>query len=447
MAHKESIDTLLTDFARVDNSARRAARALPLTPVPRPTLRQPSTPNIRCLAQPIPNTQPQFSLVIASSPKARRPKVAIIVETSNAYGRSLIKGIIHYLRKNRPWSVRLLEQDWGVHSDNLMRTWKGDGVIARIETPAMAAALRPLTVPIVDLSSARLVPALPWFENDYRLIAKAAFDHLRERGHKRFAFCGENRYNWARWLGDHFATIVREAGYPCHVFDATPDQDGRPERAQAAWLKKLAKPVGLLACNDFNGRLVLDLCRSEGILVPDEIAVLGEDNDEVFCELSDPPLSSVQQNGIRVGYEAAAGLDRLMRGETLSNEGVFVPPIGVITRQSSDVLAIEDRNVAKVVRYIREHACEGINVKDVLNHNPQSRRLLEARFKEILGHSPHDEILNVRIARVKSFLVDTDLSLEVISEHCGFAYVEYLSVAFKRLVGVAPSIYRREHRR
>lgn len=377
----------------------------------------------------------------------QRPKVALFVETSNAYGRSLIKGVIHYLRKHGPWSVQLFEQAWGELPDNMMRTWRGNGVIARIETPSMAAALGKLTVPVVDLSSARLVPALPWFENDYRLIAKLAFDHFRERGYRRFAVCGEFCHNWARWLGDHFTALVREAGYPCYVFDASPKNEGRPERLLAAWLKKLAKPVALLACNDFHGRMVLDLCRGEGILVPDEIAVLGEDNDEVFCELADPPLSSVQQNGLRVGYEAAAGLARLMRGEQLGNEGVFIAPIGVVTRQSTDVLAIEDRSVAKVVRFIREHACEGINVKDVLRHNPQSRRLLEARFKETLGHSPHDEILNVRIARVKALLVETDLSLELISEQCGFAYVEYLSVVFKRVVGVPPSTYRREHKR
>jgi LacI family transcriptional regulator len=378
---------------------------------------------------------------------SQRPKVALIVETSNAYGRSLIKGVIHYMRKHGPWSVQLFEQDWGERPDSIIRAWKGDGVIARIETPAMAAALSQLKVPMVDLSSARLVPSLPWFENDYRLIAKAALDHFRERGHRRFAVCGQFCHNWARWLGDHFAALVREAGYPCYVFDTSPKSEDRTEQLLAPWLKKLDKPVALLACNDFNGRMVLDLCRGEGILVPDEIAVLGEDNDEVFCELADPPLSSVQQNGLRVGYEAAAGLARLMRGEKLGNEGVFVAPIGVVTRQSTDVLAIEDRRVAKVVRYIREHACEGINVKDVLRHNPQSRRLLEARFKKTLGHSPHDEILNVRIARVKALLVETDLSLELISEQCGFAYVEYLSVVFKRVVGIAPSTYRREHKR
>ena len=382
-----------------------------------------------------------------ATPLKNRLKVAVVVETSNGYGRSLIKGIVSYMRDNRPWSIKLFAHDWSARPHQEILLWKGDGVIARIETPAMAAALKNVSLPMVDLSSSRLIPEIPWFENDYRLIAQAAFDHFRQRGLKRFAFSGVMRLNWARWMSEHFASIVREAGYPCHIFDNSEVNGSKPDEAHAAWLKKLGKPVGLLAGNDFNGHVVLDLCRSEGLMVPDEIAVLGEDNDEDFCELADPPLSSIQQNGVRIGYEAAAALDKMMRGEKVGNEGVFVPPIGIITRQSTDVLAIEDRNIAKVVAYIREHACDGINVKDVLSHNPQSRRLLESRFKAILGHSPHDEILNIRIARVKKLLVETDLNLERISELSGFTYVEYLSVAFKRQVGVAPSVYRKEHRR
>lgn len=384
-----------------------------------------------------------------STPLSNRLKVALIAETSNGYGRSLVKGVVSYMRKNRPWSIQLFEQDWYHNPAKTIDKWKGDGIIARIETPEIAEALKKVSVsvPMVDLSSTRLIPGIPWFENDYRLIAQAAFDHFHQRGLKSFAYCGEFRYNWARWMGEHFVSIVTAAGYPCEVFDNSPTLGARPDEGLSAWLKKLPKPAGLLAGNDFNGRIVLELCRHEGICVPDEIAVLGEDNDEVYCELSDPPLSSIQQNGVRVGYEAAAALDKMMMGESITTEGIFVPPIGVVTRQSTDVLAIEDRNIAKVVSYIRDHACEGINVKDVLRHNPQSRRLLEARFKAILGHSPHDEILNIRIARVKKLLVESDLNMERISELSGFTYVEYLSVAFKRLVGVAPSVYRREHQR
>lgn len=380
----------------------------------------------------------------------RRPKVALVIETSNAYGRGLLKGVLNYVRENGPWSLHLVEQHWGERPDVTLQNWQGDGVIARIETPVIVASLKGVTLPIVDLSSARLMPELPWYENDYRLIAQAALAHFLERGHKRFAFYGEPRFNWSRWLGEQFVAQVKEAGYACNVFEGLPPKDsGKPEEstAIAAWLKGLEKPVALLACNDFFGRMIIGICREHGVLVPDEIAVMGDDNDEVFCELSEPPLSSVQQNCVRIGYEAASGLDRLMRGEKLGNEGVFVPPIGVVTRQSTDVLAIEDRNVAQVVRYIREHACEAINMKDVLRVFPQSRRLLETKFKRIVGHSPHEDINNVRISLVKRMLIETDLSIEAIAERCGFAYVEYLSVAFKRTTGEPPSVFRQRNRR
>lgn len=383
-------------------------------------------------------------------PKPPPLRVALLIETSNGYGRGLLKGISHYIREHEQWLVYLCDQDWGSSPGFALRRWKGDGIIARIETPAIAAALRGVKIPIVDVSSSRLMPKLPWFENDYHAIAKLALEHFTARGFKRLAFCGDRRYQWARWIRDHFTGIVREAGHACYVIE--------PKRHSAlgneiemqeitAWVKSLPKPIGLLACNDFAGRGVLEACRIASIQVPDEIAVLGQDNDEVFCELSAPPLSSIQQNSARVGYEAAAGLARLMRGEALGNEGVLVPPSGIVTRQSTDVLAIEDRSVVQAVRFIREHACEGINVKDVLKALPQSRRLMESKFRKVLGHTPHDEILNIQLAKVKLLLVESDHSMESIAERTGFNYVEYLSVAFKRVFGMPPSEYRKINRR
>ncbi|MEI6035363.1 MAG: DNA-binding transcriptional regulator [Verrucomicrobiae bacterium] len=377
-------------------------------------------------------------------------RVALLIETSNGYGRGLLKGISHYIREHERWQVYLCDQDWGASPDFALRRWKGDGIIARIETPAIATALRGVKIPTVDVSSSRLMPKIPWFENDYPAIAKLAMEHFTARGFKRFAFCGDKRYQWAQWIRDHFTSMVRAAGYPCYVIEPNCHSAlGNESELQeiTAWVKSLPKPIALLACNDFAGRGVLEACRIASIQVPDEIAVLGQDNDEVFCELSTPPLSSIQQNSARIGYEAAAGLVGLMRGETLSNEGIFVPPIGIVTRQSTDVLAIEDRSVVQAVRFIREHACEGINVKDVLKAIPQSRRLLESKFRKVLGHTPHDEILNIQLAKVKLLLVETDHSMESIAERTGFNYVEYLSVAFKRIFGMPPSEYRKLNRR
>jgi LacI family transcriptional regulator len=201
-----------------------------------------------------------------------------------------------------------------------------------------------------------------------------------------------------------------------------------------------------MACYDFRGQQVLDACRRLGLAVPDEVAVIGVDNDELLCELSDPPLTSVVPNMQRTGYEAAALLDQMIAGKTARGQTHLIPPIGIATRQSTDVLVIEDRNVARAVHYIRQHACDGIQVKDVLRVVPQSRTLLESRFKRLIGRTPHEEILRVRLARVKELLVETDLSLDQIAERTAFNHVEYLSVAFRREIGIPPSQFRAQNR-
>jgi len=202
-----------------------------------------------------------------------------------------------------------------------------------------------------------------------------------------------------------------------------------------------------MACYDLRGQQVLDACRRRDIAVPDDVAVIAVDNDELLCALSDPPLSSIIPNTYRAGFAAAALLDRLMAGKKVKCLTHLIPPLGVSTRQSTDVLAIEDRNVVQAVRFIREHACDGINMGDVLKAAPQSRRVLERRFKKFLGRTPHEEILRIQFNRVKQLLSETVLPLAIIAERAGFDHVEYLSVAFKRTFGVPPSQYRAVNRR
>ena len=187
---------------------------------------------------------------------------------------------------------------------------------------------------------------------------------------------------------------------------------------------------------------ILEACRRLEFAVPDQVAVLGVDNDELLCDLADPPLSSVIPDVRRTGYEAASLLDRMMRGEKVRGEGRLFVPLGVATRQSTDVVAVADRHISTAVRFIREHACNGITVTDIVKQVPLSRRVLETRFQKLLGRSPHEQIMAVKLDRVKRLLSETDLSLAVIADRTGFKHVEYLSVAFKRQVGVTASEYR-----
>ena len=376
-------------------------------------------------------------------------RVALLVETSNSYARGLLRGVIDYARSHGRWSVYLGEHSRGDQPPPWLERWDGDGVIARIENARIARAVMRCGRPVVDVSAARLLPQLPWVETDDEAIARAAAGHLLERGLRRFAFFGEERFNWSTWRQEHFTRIVREAGCECAVYNATRRSGRDWEREEndlAGWLRGLAKPVGVMACYDIGGRQVLDACRRAGVSVPDEVAVVGVDNDGLLCELSDPPLSSVEPDARRTGHCAAEILDRLMNSRRVSVLSHRIPPVGVVTRQSSDTMAVGDGDVAEAVRFIRENACSGISVKDVLQRVPLSRRALETRFVKAVGRTPHAEVERVRLERAKHLLLVTDLPVYEVARRTGFRYQEYLSVAFRRYAGMSPTQFRKKAR-
>ncbi|HZN65236.1 MAG TPA: DNA-binding transcriptional regulator [Tepidisphaeraceae bacterium] len=376
-------------------------------------------------------------------------RVALLVETSNGYARGLLRGVIDYARDHGHWSVYLGEHGRGDEPPRWLARWDGDGIIARIENERIARAVTRSGRPVVDVSAARLLPELPWVETDDRAIAQQAAEHLLERGIRHFAYFGDERFNWSNWRQEHFCELLEKQGFDCAVYSASAasKRDWEHEEDELAdWLAGLPKPVGVMACYDIAGRVVLDACRRARVKVPDEVAVVGVDNDGLVCELSDPPLSSVQPDSRRTGYTAASLLDRMMRGRRVKKLSYRIPPLGVVTRQSSSVLAVTDQDVAEAVRYIRDHACDGINVKDVLQRVPLSRRALEARFVKAVGRTPHAEVERVRLERVRHLLLVTDLSIAEVARRTGFRHQEYLSVAFRRYTGQSPTAFRSEAR-
>lgn len=377
----------------------------------------------------------------------RRSSVALLIETSNAYARGVLEGVIAWEQTHEAWSIYLPERERGAAPPKWLSRWRGDGVIARIETEEIARAVQRLGVPVVDVSAARRVTNVPWVETDDQAVAGTAFRHLQERGFRRFGYCGDPGFNWSVWRRDVFTRLVAEAGGECHLHDSIPLYDSdyswtREHRRMVAWVRQLPRPIGIMACYDIKAQQLLDVCRELDVSVPEEIAVIGVDDDRLLCELCHPPLSSVTPNTHRTGYEAAALLNRMMSGEVVPAEAHLIPPTGVTTRQSTDILAVDDAEVAVALRYIRENACQGINVADVLRRMPVSRRRLERRFLELLGRSPHEEILRVRMERAKRLLIETDLSLCEIAGRVGYPHAEYLSVAFKREVGSTPRDFR-----
>lgn len=385
----------------------------------------------------------------------RRPRVALVVETSVVYGREIHEGIADYVRAHRPWSMYVGQRELGAMPPRwLTRRRDWDGVISRPTTPALARAFRRMGVPTVDLNDLHAGLGLPRIRSDNDAIGRLAAAHLLDRGFRQFAYCGFAGEAWAAERRDGFGRAVGAAGLgPAAVYESrwrgpgAPAWDDDQERL-GRWLRRLPLPAGLAACNDLRGQHVLEACRGAGLAVPERVAVVGVDNEEVLCRLCDPPLSTVVPNARRIGYEAAELLDRLMSGPPRPpGADVLVPPSGVVTRQSTDTLAVDDPDVAAALRFIREHACDGIRVGDVLREVPASRSVLERRFRRAIGRSPHAEIRAVQVRRAAQLLAETDVPLKRIAELSGFAHMEYLSYFFKRVTGESPRSYRRSRGR
>ncbi len=382
---------------------------------------------------------------------SRRPHVMLIVETALAYGRAVVQGISKYMVAHQPWSLYLDLRELMAEPPDWLESWQGDGIISRSTTPELAGKLKRWGVPTVDLNDIHGKLGLPHVWTDHAAVGRLAASHLLDRGFRHFAFCGFSGHHWSVLRRDGFAAELDQAGMACSVFESPWETSkANPWETQqdslGAWLQQLPKPVGVMCCNDLRGQQALDACRRRELYVPGTVSVIGVDNDEVLCALCDPPLSSVVPNAERVGYEAAALLDRLMRGENVESPEILVPPLGVQTRQSTDALAIDDALVAAAVKCIRERACQGLTVDEVLREVPLSRSMLEKRFRRYLQQTPQEAIRSVQIKRVKQLLVETDLSLDAISRLAGFKHVEYMSVVFKRETNQTPGRYRREAR-
>jgi LacI family transcriptional regulator len=379
---------------------------------------------------------------------SRQPlrKVALLFESTNAYARTLLIGIGEYMLSHEPWSVHFAELGPNDNPPRWLKRWQGDGVILRGESRRLALAVEALGLPTVDLTPSRLLRRAPWVKSDDALVARLAAQHFLERGFRQFGFCGDARFGWSDRRGEQFAFQIRSAGRECQAYAprrSSADSDEETDKI-ASWLLALPKPIAVFACYDNRGQQVLEACRRAGLAVPEAVAVLGVDNDEVLCTLSPPPLSSVILNPRRAGWEAAALLSQLMKGERVPAEPHLIPPVGIATRQSSDILAVPDAKVSAALRYIREHACEGIRVSDVLQQVPMARRALETRFQKLLGRTPHEEILRVQLNRVRELLVGTELPVWEIAGRTGFE-PDYLSVVFRKQTSMAPSDYRKRY--
>jgi LacI family transcriptional regulator len=375
-------------------------------------------------------------------------RVAVAVDASRSYGRGLLLGIGDFIERRGGWSTYVELHADGRYDPGWLKGWTGDGVLAYLEDPALARRLARSGLPIVELFGHHLDLGLPVVGNDDEAIGRLAAEHLRERGLRRFAFGGYEGEAWVERRFRGFAGSLSGCPAPSRVtVDRSPGIPARWERDQARlrdWIRGLPSPCGLLACSDRLAQRILDACRRAGRRVPDEIAVLGVDDDPSLCRLGDPSLSSIRDDPRRIGYEAARLLDRLMRRRPRRlPPPLLVPPLGVSARRSTDVAAVGDPVVAAAMKSIRSRATEGLRVEDLLGEAHLSRAAFYRRFSAALGRTPHEELRRRRLERVKELLRETRLTLEEIAARTGFDHPEYLSASFKRETGRTPGDFRR----
>lgn len=382
-----------------------------------------------------------------------RRRVALLIDTATTWGSGLIEGIAEFAHRHDEWQFFVGPRG---KYDRLMlpEYWDGDGVIARITHEPLAQQLLARKIPAVNVSWFRFGDGvIPQCTCDEVSIGAIAANYFIDRGFRQFAYCASAlRRDYVDRFGEAYVATLRQRSYQCHTFAPAADPDGfLPTTSELnrmiAWLQSLPKPIGLLAFDSVQARQVTDVCHIGGIDVPHEVAVLGGEHDLLSCTISQPELSSIDHSPRRVGWASAELLAKLMAGEPAPSEPILLPASRVITRQSTDTVAVGDDLLAAALRFIKCRSHDRIQVNDVLREVPLSRRALEKGFRRLLGRSPAEEIRRARLDHAVQLLCDTSWPMPRIATACGFERPELMTRAFRRELKTTPSEFRRQHAR
>lgn len=384
-----------------------------------------------------------------SNAKQQR-SVGVFLEVGRAAMRKVVSGVMAFAHQRGHWNVCLPESR-SSSSLECMLAGRWDGVIVGFDDPHGPELLR-LSVPLVGVGGGygwfRPDMKIPYVGTDNTAVAQLAADHLLERGFVHFAYCGYSPTpvnGCSQSRAQAFQDAIGRAGHSCAVHNAPNTASDTWERLcgeLADWLISLPRPLGLMACNDSRAQQILEACRTAGLRVPEDVAVVGVDNEDAVCPFTNPPLTSVDQGAQQTGYEAARLLDQWMSGEPVAAGKRSVAPVGIVARGSTEILATGDHDVAAALRFIRDHAGEPIGVDDVGSATSSTNATLRRRFKAILGRTVHDEIQRVRVERAKRLLVSTDWTFRQIARQCGFCSVQHMSTRVRQATGHTPRQYR-----
>lgn len=378
-------------------------------------------------------------------------RVAILCEAAVHPRRQMLGGVARYMRERGPWQIFLRPAGVDRSLESWVRDWQGNGIIAAIWSEEVDA-VRDMGLPIVDVVGVLRDKRVPLVHADDLAIGRMGAEHLLTRGFRNFGFIeyGDKDAIWARNRRLAFEKAITEAGctmqvhsLPTPVGRLGPEMWERQQGALAKWISNLPKPVGVMATHDLIAQQFLEACQRARVLVPEEVAVIGVDNDELICEIASPPLTSIILNDHQRGYEAAALLDRLMRGEPPPPDPVWIQPVGVVSRASTDIMAIDDAAVVQALQVIRDQSCDGIGVDDVVAQVPCSRSVLERRFRHLIGRSINEEITRVRLNKAVELLSMSQLEPKQIAAKVGFGSMSYMCTVFQKKLRRTPGSFRK----
>ncbi|MBC2606785.1 XylR family transcriptional regulator [Pelagicoccus albus] len=382
-----------------------------------------------------------------------RPRVAIVVRGWLEENLNILHGLAKFKRFNAQWHVFVDDQARGAEDPDWLLDQGWDGIICKESSDELFEKARDRRIACVDLSDdGTCRSGCPKIRPNNVAIGHTGAEHFIEKGFRNFAVCGFGNELWSQERRNGFIEALKLAGKTCAVFDSDypgvsqPAWEFAEEEEMAKWLDTLPKPVAILACNDLRAVHVINACHQKNLRVPEEVAVLGINNDSARCELCAPSLSSIPVDVTEFARIAGATLEGMLSGTHYSQfkQETLIDPLEVVTRRSTSIMAVEDPSVAQALNLIRENACKGITVEEVAKAVHISRSLLEKRFRRYVGRSPQVEIRHAQVVRIKQMLVETEYSLAQVAEMTGFEHPEYMSVVFKRLTNVTPSAYRRK---
>ncbi len=378
-------------------------------------------------------------------------RVILLTDFSEEYAKRLLKGIVQYSKEHQPWilcrmplSYRALHKVEGVLE--WAKRWKADGIIAQFYNSDRVGIFKENGIVAIAQDFKSRFAEIPNITGAHHLAGKMGADYFIKKGFRNFAFYGFRNIVWSRERFEGFRDELARYGMDDKLYEYQ-NEDFRElwyyqSNPLIRWLEALPKPVAMMVCDDNNAHHITEVCRQRGIKIPEEISLLGVDNDEAICTLSDPPLSSLDQAVESGGYEAARLMDKLISDPDAPYEDVVVYPTHVVTRQSTDIYATNDRYVAAVLRHIHQHPNKKLNIDEMTRLVPLSRRLLEERFKQVTGLPMYTYIMNFRVDKFARELLETNRPIVEIADEHGFLDYKNIARMFKRVKGCTPSEFR-----